>query len=133
MPDRGYCYFLTMINNIKKKGNNMNVIFRWILSALLIMFIAWIVPGISVSNFLTALVALINTFIKPLVTFIAMPVNFLTLGLFSLVINALLFLLAGKIISGIEIDGFWSALLGSLILSVFSPMISNLDKNKIIK
>ncbi|MBQ4122897.1 phage holin family protein [bacterium] len=116
----------------------MNVIFRWILSALLIMFIAWIVPGISVSNFLTALVvvvviALINTFIKPLVTFIAMPVNFLTLGLFSLVINALLFLLAGKIISGIEIDGFWSALLGSLILSVFSPMISNLDKNKIIK
>ncbi|MGM9994705.1 MAG: phage holin family protein [Candidatus Avigastranaerophilus sp.] len=116
----------------------MNVIIRWVLSALLIMFIAWLIPGITVSNFVSALIvvvviALINTFIRPLVDFISMPVNFLTLGLFSLVINALLFLLAGKIAPGIEIEGFWSALLGSLLLAIFAPMISNLGQKDKIK
>lgn len=108
-------------------------IIRWILSALLIMFIAWIIPGISVSNFVSALIAvvviaLVNTFIKPFVQFISLPINFLTLGLFSFVINALMLILAGKIAPGIEIEGFWSALLGSLLLSVFAPIISNLGR-----
>lgn len=110
-------------------------IIKWVLSALLISFIAWIIPGITISNFISALlvvvvIALINIFIRPLVEFISLPINFLTLGLFSLIINALLFLLAGKIVPGFEIEGFWSALLGSLILSILHPLIDNVGKKK---
>ena len=76
------------------------ILVKWILFALAVLFIAWMLPGISISGFLSALVlvviiALINAFIRPLVIFLTMPVNFLTLGLFSLVVNALLFMLAG--------------------------------------
>ncbi len=113
----------------------MNTIIRWILLALLIIFIAWIVPGITVSNFISALlvvlvIGLINAFIKPFVEFIALPINFLTLGLFGLVINALLFILAGKIAPGFQVEGFWNALLGSVILSVLTPLINNLTVKK---
>ena len=62
--------------------------------------------------------------------FISMPINFLTLGLFSFVVNALLFLLAGKLSPGIEIEGFWSALAGSVILAVFAPVINDLNKKE---
>ncbi len=113
----------------------INTLVRWILSALLVILIAWIVPGITVTNFLTAMlvvviIALINTFIKPLVEFISLPINFLTLGLFGLVINALLFMLAGKLAPGFEVEGFWSALLGSLLLSVLTPLINKLSVKK---
>ena len=112
----------------------MNFI-RWILSALLIMFIAWLVPGITVSNYLSAMfavviIALVNIFIKPLIVFISFPINFLTVGLFGFVINALLFMLAGKITPGLEVESFWSALLGSLLLSVFTPIIADITDKK---
>lgn len=113
----------------------MNGIIRWFFSALLIMFIGFVVPGISVYSFWAALflviiISIINTFIKPLAEFISMPINFLTLGLFSFVVNALLFLLAGKLSPGIEIEGFWSALAGSVILAVFAPVINDLNKKE---
>ncbi len=113
----------------------MNKIIKWIFSAIIISFIAWIIPGITISNFFSALIvvlviSLINTFLRPFVEFISMPINFLTLGLFGLIINALLFLLAGKIAPGFEVEGFWSALLGSLILSFFTPIIDNIKEYK---
>lgn len=112
----------------------MYTIIRWILSALLVILIAWIVPGITVSNFISALlvvvvIALINIFIRPLVEFISLPINFLTLGLFGLIINALLFMLAGKIAPGFQVEGFWSALLGSIILAVMMPLINKIRKD----
>ncbi len=99
------------------------ILVKWILFALAVLFIAWMLPGISISGFLSALVlvviiALINAFIRPLVIFLTMPVNFLTLGLFSLVVNALLFMLAGFLAPGVEVSNFWWALLASLILSL---------------
>lgn len=108
-----------------------NTILRWLAYSLAIVFIAWILPGISVANFLTAMLvcivmALINAFIKPLLMFISFPINFLTLGLFSLVINALLFMLAGAITPGFAVNGFLSALLGSLLLSLFAMGIERI-------
>ncbi len=102
-----------------------NTILRWLAYSLAIVFIAWIVPGISVANFLTAMlawtiIALINAFIKPVLQLISFPINFLTLGLFSFVINALLFMLAGAITPGFTVNGFLSALLGSILLSLFA-------------
>ena len=108
----------------------INMIIRWALYALIIVFIAWLVPGISVANFVTALlvcliIGLINIFIRPLIEFISLPVTFLTFGLFAFVINAGLLWLAGYITPGFEVNGFVSALLGSLILSVLSTVIDN--------
>lgn len=104
---------------------------RWIAFALLIVFVAWIIPGIIVENFLSAMlvavvIALINVFVRPLVEFISLPVNYLTLGLFSLIINALLLMLAGLITPGFVVEGFLSALLGSIILSLFSGLIDRI-------
>lgn len=109
----------------------MNLLVRWILYSLAIVFVAWLIPGISVSSFLTALfvsvlIGLINTFIKPVLMFITLPINFVTLGLFTLVINALLLMLAGWIAPGFSVDGFWSALFGSIILSLLSGPISSI-------
>jgi len=111
------------------------LILRWILFALAVMLVGWLVPGITVSTFVSALIvtlvmALINIFIRPLVTFITLPINFLTLGLFSFVINALLFMLAGYFVPGITIDGFWSALLGSLVLSLLGLAIDAMTNRK---
>ncbi len=103
----------------------MNVIVRWLIYALLIIFVSWIIPGIEVDNFLSAMfvciiLALVNAFIKPLLQIITLPVTILTMGLFTLVINALMFMLAGWITPGFEVEGFLSAFLGSLLLSLFS-------------
>lgn len=109
----------------------LDKIIRWVVYSLVIVFIAWIVPGISVDNFLSAMlvciiISLINVFIRPFVEFISLPVNFLTLGLFSFVINALLFMLAGFLTPGFVVDGFLSALIGSVLLSLFTSAISKI-------
>ena len=68
-------------------------------------------------------IGFINVFIRPLLEFISMPITFLTLGLFSFVVNALLLMLAGAIAPGFEVSGFWSALFGSIVLSLFSGLV----------
>ena len=109
----------------------INMLLRWVVYSLLIMFTAWIVPGIGVESFLSAMlvclvIALINIFIRPLVEFISLPVTFLTLGLFSLVINALLLMLAGAVTPGFVVSGFFSALIGSIVLSLFAWVINKI-------
>ena len=103
----------------------MLLFLRWIGFALVIMFISWVVPGISVSGFLNALIvavviAIINVFIKPVLLLVTLPINIITLGLFTLVINALLFMFAGYIAPGFEVEGFFSAFVGALLLSILS-------------
>ena len=103
----------------------VNTLLRWLVYSVLIVFVSWIVPGIEVENFVSAMlvcivIALINTFIKPFLQLITLPVTILTLGLFSLVINALMLMLAGWIAPGFEVEGFLSALLGSILLSLFA-------------
>ena len=112
-----------------------SMLIKWILFALLIVFVAWIIPGISVSNFFSAMIAsvvigLINIFIRPLIEFISFPVTFLTLGLFSFVVNAFLLMLAGWIAPGFEVDGFWSAVLGSIVLAIFAGVINKITTKK---
>ena len=109
----------------------INILIRWVVYAILIIFVSWIVPGIEVDNFISAMllciiIALINTFIKPLLQLITLPINILTLGLFSLVINALMLMLAGWIAPGFEVEGFLSALFGSLLLSLFALGVSRI-------
>ena len=94
-----------------------------------VLFVGWLIPGISVANITSAVIAgaviaLVNTFIKPVLILLTLPINILTLGIFILVINALLFMFVAYLIPGVEIDGFWSAFLGALLLSILSIGLS---------
>lgn len=109
----------------------MYTILRWVLYALAIMIIAWLIPGIETEGFISALIvtlviAIINAVIKPVINLITLPVNIFTLGIFGLIINALLFWLAGTIVPGFEVNGFLSALLGSIILSALGLAINRI-------
>ena len=111
----------------------LNLLIIWVFFAVDIFFFGLLVPGITVENFMSAMLvcvilALINTFIKPLLQFISLPINILTLGLFTFVINALLLWLAGVVTPGFEVDGFLSALLGSIILAVLSIGINKIGQ-----
>lgn len=110
------------------------LILRWIAFALIIMFAGWLIPGISVENFISAMIvtvviALINAFIKPVILLLTLPINIVTLGIFTLIINALLFMFAAYLAPGIEVDGFLSALLGSILISIFSIGLSNIPSD----
>lgn len=114
----------------------MNLFIRWIFYSLAIIFTAWLLPGISVENFVAALfvvflLALANTVVKPILMVVTLPLNLLTLGLFTFIINALLFWFVGAIAPGFEVDGFLNALLGALIMSLFSAFINNIGKDEI--
>lgn len=103
----------------------MYLILRWLVSALAVIATAYIVPGVHVANFWTALVAaliigLINALIRPLLLLLTLPVNILTLGLFTLVINALMFWLASSIVKGFDVANFTAAFLGALVFWLVS-------------
>lgn len=115
----------------------MRLLLCWLVNALSLVIIAYLFPGIEISNFGVALIvavilALINVFIRPIIILITLPINILTLGLFTLVINGLLFWFAASFIEGFFIAGFWSALFGALVFSIISSLMSYLVlKNKI--
>lgn len=113
----------------------LTAILKWILFALAITATAWIIPGIRVENFLSAMfvcliLALINVFIKPFLEIITLPINIMTLGIFSLVLNALLLMLAGWVAPGFEVKGFLSGLFGSIVLSLFAIIIDKVQIEK---
>ena len=108
----------------------MEILINWILSALIIFSIGYLLPGIHVLNFTSALVmalvlGIINAIIKPVLLVLTLPINILTLGLFTFVINALLVLLAAKFVTGFKIDGFWWALIFSIIFSLINSFLQS--------
>ncbi len=111
--------------------NGTNFIIRLLLTALAIILTSYLLPGVHIENFLSAvilslLLALLNITIKPLLVIITIPVTFLTLGLFLLVINALMILLADAIMPGFIVEGFWWALAFSLVLWIINSLLRNL-------
>jgi putative membrane protein len=111
----------------------MSILIRWLLSALALMLVAYIIPGIELSNFYIALITaviigLLNLFIRPILVLITLPINIITLGLFTFVLNALLFWFAASFIDGFSVSGFWAAFFGALVFSVISSILSNLAK-----
>ena len=109
----------------------ISLILQWIVAALILMLVAWLIPGISIEGFGIALLAvlilgLVNMLIKPLLTILTLPINILTLGLFSLVINAAMFALAAWVLPGFEVASFWSALFGALLLSILSAIVNSI-------
>jgi len=109
----------------------MYLLLRWVLSALSVIVVAYVVPGVRVASFWSALIAalvigLVNALIRPLVLLLTLPVNILTLGLFTLVINGLMFLLAASVVKGFEVADFKAAFLGALVYWLVSWLANGL-------
>lgn len=103
----------------------MKFILKWLIGAAAFLGAAYLVPGIDVTSFYIALIVafvwgFISVFVKPIIHLLALPITILTLGLFSLVVNGLLFWFMSTFIEGFEVDGFFSAVLGALSVSVLS-------------
>ena len=99
------------------------ILVRWLISALAVMLVAYLVPGITVTSFVSALlVALVlgfaNAIVRPILIFLTLPITILTLGFFILIINAFLFMVTSSLVPGFHVDGFWPAFFGSIVLAI---------------
>lgn len=102
-----------------------------LISSLAVYLTALILPGITIKNFWTAIIAavvlgLLNVLVKPLMIVLTIPITILTLGLFLFVINALIIMLAGALIKNFEVKNFWWALLFSIIMTIISQVLGNI-------
>lgn len=115
----------------------MNLILRILLSAVAVVILAKILPGVGVDTYTTAIIvaivlSLLNFIVKPILIILTLPVTILTLGLFLLIINAIIILLADYFIDGFQVNNIWWALLFSLLLSFLQSIFYsflNDDKN----
>ncbi|MEI6489027.1 MAG: phage holin family protein [Bacteroidota bacterium] len=114
----------------------MNFIIQIIISTLAVLITSYVLPGVHIANnsFLTALIvaavlSFLNNVIKPIMIVLTIPVTIISLGLFLLVINAIIILITAKLVEGFKVDGFWWALLFSLILSLVTSVLQNIQKN----
>jgi putative membrane protein len=102
---------------------------RWIVNAAALLLVAYMYPGVHVTDFWSALIAaiilgLVNAIIRPLLIILTLPVTILTLGLFIFVINALLFWFVAELVHGFTVDGFMAALIGSILYSLVTLITS---------
>lgn len=113
----------------------MNLIIKILLNALAVFVLAYVLNGVTVDNYLVAIIvpiviSVLNTIVKPLLVILTLPITILTLGLFLWVINALMILLANKIVDGFYVDGLFTALLFSLLLSILRSILYFVFKDK---
>lgn len=111
------------------------MILRFLLSGLAVLLAGYLLPGVSVEHFGYALLvavvlSIVNVLVKPVLVILTIPITVLTLGLFLLVINALMILLVDYLTPGFDVDGFWWALAFSLILSLINSIFGGLAKDK---
>ncbi len=113
----------------------MRFIIQLIISTLAVLISSFLLPGVEVqdNNIFTAIIvaavlAFLNAVVKPIMIVLTIPVTFFTFGLFLLVINALMIILASKLVDGFRVDGFWWALLFSFILSIVTSILENVKK-----
>ncbi len=106
------------------------LLIRWLLLTISIIVTSYLVDGIHVTSFFAAFFAaavlgILNALFRPILIIITLPINILTLGLFTFVINALLLKMASGVVPGFYVEGFWSAVFGSLIISLVSWMLNS--------
>jgi len=123
--------------NSKKKNIIMDFIIRLVISALAVILSAYILPGVSVKSFWTALwialiLTLLNVFITPIMVFLTIPITIITFGLFLFVINAVVILIASALISGFQVNGFIWALIYSIILTIVSYILEEVTNVELL-
>ncbi|MGY8908348.1 MAG: phage holin family protein [Flavobacteriales bacterium] len=115
----------------------MKTFLKILLTALAVILLANILPGVEVAGYVSAIIvaiviALLNMIVRPLLIFLTLPATLITFGLFIFVINAIIILLADKLVDGFTVSGFWAALFFSILLSIFRSFLFSLldDKEK---
>ncbi|ELA00986.1 phage holin family protein [Cupriavidus metallidurans] len=108
----------------------MRLLAVWIINAAALFLVGYLISGVHLGSFGSAMIAalvlgLVNALIRPILVILTLPVTLLTLGLFIFVINALLFLFVGNLLQGFVVDGFGSALLGSILYSVIAWILAS--------
>lgn len=111
----------------------MRLILTWLISAIAIFLSAWLAPGATISSFGAALLVAIvlgavNSFIRPAVLFLTLPINILTMGLFTLIVNTAMVSFVAFIMPGFSLAGFWTAFIFAIILSAVTWLIEGLLK-----
>lgn len=113
----------------------MNLIIKLLITAVIVLLLAHFLPGVAVSGFTAAIIVaavlgLLNAILKPILIILTIPITILTLGLFLLVINACIILLADQFIDGFGVNGFWTALLFSILLSISQSIVYSFLKEE---
>jgi len=107
----------------------MGLLIRWLVVTAAIILASYLLDGIEIKNFFSAFFAaaalgILNALFRPILIVLTLPINILTLGLFTFLINALMLKMASGIIPGFEVHGFWTAIFGSLIISAISWLLN---------
>lgn len=115
----------------------MRIIVVWVLNAMALLAVTYLIPGVYVANFWSALVAalfigLANLFIRPLLILLTLPITLITLGLFILIINGVLFWVVGHVLQGFEVRTLFAGVLGAIVYSIVSWLLTAIviDKEK---
>lgn len=111
----------------------MKFILRLVLSAIAVVVIAKLLPGVGLDNYTTALIvaavlAILNVLVRPILVIFTLPITIVTFGLFLLIINAIIILLADKMIDGFSVASLWTAILFSILLSILQSILYGLLK-----
>lgn len=111
----------------------MNFILRTLISTLAVLITAYLLPGVRVDSIITAVIvavvlSFLNSFLKPLMILLSLPITVYTLGLFLLVINTCIILMTARIVKGFYVDGFWSAMWFSIVLSLVNSVLEAIRK-----
>ena len=106
------------------------ILIRWLTTTAAIVATSYLLDGIHVSGFLpaffaAALLGILNAFFRPIALLLTLPINILTLGLFTFIINALMLKMASAVIPGFDVYGFWTAIFGSLLISLISWLLNS--------
>ncbi|WGD35405.1 phage holin family protein [Olleya sp. YS] len=112
----------------------MNLIIRLLLNAIAVFFLAEVLKGVYVDNYITSIIvaivlSILNLLIKPILVILTLPITILTLGLFLFVINGLIILLADKFIDGFAVSSIWTAILFSILLSILQWLFQSFLKS----
>jgi putative membrane protein len=111
----------------------MNTLIKLLLNAVAVVFLAKVLNGVFVDTYLTAIIvavviAILNVLVKPILVILTLPVTIITLGLFLFIINAIIILLADKLIDGFSVDGLWTAVLFSILLCILQSLLHSFIK-----
>lgn len=107
----------------------MLLILKWLIMTVSVMVTAYVIPGVTVRSFMSALwvallLGIVNMLLRPFLILITLPINILTLGLFTFVINGLIILLVSSVVKGFQVNGFWIAVLFSIVLSIVNYVMN---------
>ena len=130
---RNFCFCRCKVFLHLQKNFRMSFLVRILTTTLAILLVTKLMPGVSVNSVTTAIIlslvlAVLNVFVKPILIFFTLPITVFTLGLFLLVINALIILIASNLVDGFKVNGFWSALFFSIVLSLTISLFDKLNE-----